>query len=189
MERSPERDALIRAALPHVPSLGWTAVALEAAARDLGTDPPSHRWLFPRGPASAAEAWADLADRDMAEAAGDLTALRISARIRRLVGLRLDAAAPHRDALRRALAVLALDPLATVRTVARTADAMWAAAGDASADISWYTRRATLAAAYGATLAYWLSGDAPGHTTAEALAFLDRRLAGLARLGASRRRT
>ena len=65
------------------------------------------------------------------------------------------------------------------RTLARTADAIWAAAGDRSADFSWYTRRATVAAVYAATLTYWLR-EPVGMD--EALAFLDRRLAGLARL-------
>jgi ubiquinone biosynthesis protein COQ9 len=55
---------------------------------------------------------------------------------------------------------------------------MWYAAGDRSADFSWYTRRATLAAVYTATLAFWLGPRAPDME--EALAFLDRRLADLA---------
>ena len=64
------------------------------------------------------------------------------------------------------------------RTLARTADSVWAAAGDTSADISWYTRRASLAALYAATLAYWLREP---EDTPAALDFLDRRMAGLAR--------
>jgi ubiquinone biosynthesis protein COQ9 len=53
--------------------------------------------------------------------------------------------------------------------------AIWYAAGDKSADFSWYTRRATLAAIYSATLAFWLSGRGQGLDAA--LEFLDRRLA------------
>jgi ubiquinone biosynthesis protein COQ9 len=44
----------------------------------------------------------------------------------------------------------------------------------------------SLSAIYGATLAFWLRDDAP--ETGPALAFLDRRLAGLARLQRCRRR-
>jgi len=183
IERSAERDAAILATLPHVARMGWTRPALEAGLRGLGEDPAAHRWLFPRGPLGAVEAWTDLADRRMEEAAAreDLLALRIPARIRRLIALRLAAAEPHREALRRGLALLALPwnaPLGA-RVLGRTADAIWAAAGDASDDLSWYTRRATLAAVYSATLAYWLrgSGDIPS-----ALDFLDRRLEGLARM-------
>jgi len=183
IERSAERDAAIVAALPHVPRLGWTQAALEAGLRGVGEDPAAHRWLFPRGPLGAVEVWADLADRRMEEAAmrEDLLALRIPARVRRLIALRLEAAAPHREALRRGLALLALPwnaPLGA-RILARTADAIWAAAGDASDDLSWYTRRATLAGIYSATLAYWLRGSGE---VGPALDFLDRRLAGLARM-------
>ena len=72
------------------------------------------------------------------------------------------------------------DRALALRTAARTASAIWYAAGDKSADFSWYTRRASLGAIYGATLAYWLRDDDPD--TADAMAFFDRRLADLARL-------
>ncbi|MBW8270757.1 COQ9 family protein [Caldovatus aquaticus] len=195
IERSPERDAAIRAILRHVPARGWTWAALRAGLADLGRDPVEAASLFPRGPVGAIEAWSDLADREMAEAAAaaNLAALRTPARIRRLVELRLRAAAPHREALRRALALLALpwNAAAAARCTARTADAMWHAAGDRSADFSWYTRRASLAAIYLATLAYWLRPEADGADPethlAATLAFLDRRMADLARLAGMRR--
>lgn len=183
IERSEERDAAIRAALPHVPALGWTSAALEAGLRDLGQDPLEAEWLFPRGPVEAVEAWCDLADREMEQAARaeDLVPLRIPARIRRVVTIRLEQAEPHREAVRRALALQALpwNAASALRTVARTADSMWAAAGDTSADFSWYTRRATLAGVYGATLAFWLQDEEPGFPATRA--FLDRRLADLGR--------
>jgi ubiquinone biosynthesis protein COQ9 len=183
IERSPERDAAILATLPHVPRLGWTEAALEAALHGLGEDPAAHRWLFPRGPVGAVEAWIDLTDRQMEEVASReaLEGLRTPARIRRLIAIRLEALEPQREALRRATALLALPWNAGVaaRTLARTADAIWAAAGDRSADFSWYTRRASLGAIYIATLAYWLRG--PGGQEG-ALDFLDRQLAALARL-------
>jgi ubiquinone biosynthesis protein COQ9 len=182
IERSPERDAAVLAALPYVPRLGWTEAALEAGLRDLAENPAAHRWLFPRGPVGAVEAWIDLIDRRMEAAAAqeDLAALRIPARIRRLVAIRLELLEPQRDSLRRALALLVLPWNAAVaaRSLARTADALWAAAGDRSADFSWYTRRASLGALYLATLAYWLRE--PGGI-GEALDFLDRRMAGISR--------
>ncbi|MGX9965819.1 COQ9 family protein [Roseomonas sp. F4] len=183
IERSDERDQAIRAALPHVPALGWTRAALSAGLTDLGRDPLEQEWLFPRGPAEAIEAWLDLADREMeAQAAQeDLLSRKIPSRIRRLILIRLEQAAPHREAVRRALAQQSLpwNLGSALRTVARTADAIWGAAGDTSADFSWYTRRATLAGVYGATLAFWMQDEEPGHPAT--IAFLDRRLAGLAR--------
>lgn len=190
IERSDERDALVWALLPLVPERGWTGGALRAAAAAAGHDPSAAGWLLPRGPVEAIEVWADLADREMAEAADPaaLAALRTPARIRRLVAVRLTQAAPHREALRRALGLLALpwNAPAAARVTARTVDAMWHAAGDRSADFSWYTRRATLAAVYGATLVRWLRDDGAG--LGESLAFLDRRLADAARLGRLRGR-
>jgi ubiquinone biosynthesis protein COQ9 len=184
IERSEERDSALRATLPHVPALGWTRAAITAGLADLGRDSLEQDWLFPRGPVEAIEAWCDLADREMeaAAAAEDLSALRIPARIRRVIVIRLEQAAPHREAIRLALGHQSLpwNVPSAMRTVARTADAMWAAAGDTSADFSWYTRRATLAGVYGATLAFWLQDGEDGFP--RTLAFLDRRLAGLAKL-------
>jgi ubiquinone biosynthesis protein COQ9 len=184
IERSEDRDSALRATLPHVPTLGWTRAALAAGLADLGRDALEQDWLFPRGPVEAIEAWCDLADRDMeaAAAAEDLSALRTPARIRRVIVIRLEQAVPHREAIRLALGHQSLpwNVPSAMRTVARTADAMWAAAGDTSADFSWYTRRATLAGVYGATLAFWLQDQDDGFP--RTLAFLDRRLAGLAKL-------
>ncbi len=190
IERSEERDQALRAALPHVPRLGWSRAALAAGLADLGRDALEQEWLFPRGPVEAIEAWCDLADREMeAQAkAEDLASLKIPRRIRRVVLIRLEQATPAREAVRRALALQSLpwNLASAARTVGRTADAMWAAAGDTSADFSWYTRRATLAAIYGATLAFWLQDESEGHAATEA--FLDRRLAGLARFQRMKRR-
>jgi ubiquinone biosynthesis protein COQ9 len=190
IERSPERDAAIRAMLPIADAAGWTDAALARAVAATGLDPALAPSLFPRGPVGAIEAWCDLADRDMEAAAADdpgFDDLRTPGRIRRLVELRLAAAAPHKQALRRALALLALPWNAPVslRCTARTVDSMWHAAGDRSADFAWYTKRASLAGVYAATLAYWLRDDRA--ETEDALAFLDRRLEGLARLGRLRR--
>jgi ubiquinone biosynthesis protein COQ9 len=189
IERSEERDSAIRATLPHVAARGWTRAALSAGLAGLGRDPLEQDWLFPRGPVEAIEAWCDLADRDMAAAAAgrDLAAMKIPARIRTLVILRLEQAEPWREAVRLALAHQSLpwNLASGLRSAARTADAIWAAAGDTSNDVSWYTRRATLAGIYGATLAFWLQDHAPGFPATRA--FLDRRLSDLRRLQRPRR--
>ena len=56
----------------------------------------------------------------------------------------------------------------------RSVDAMWRACGDRSSDFSYYTKRATLAAVYGATFAHWLTDASEGH--AATWAFLDQRI-------------
>lgn len=173
---------LIRAAVERAEWEGWSPATLRAACGDAGEDPALLDSHFPRGVAGAVADWSALADEEMERAAAqeDMAGMRTPARIRRVVELRLRAAEPHREALRGALRVLALpwNLALGARVAARTASVMWHAAGDGSADFSWYTRRATLAAVYGATLAFWLSPRQP--EMEEVLAFLDRRLADMA---------
>lgn len=181
-ERSPERDAAIEALLPWVGVDGWTMEALcRAAGRDADL-------LFPGGPADLVEAYSDLADRWMEADAALLTETRLSRRLRGVIAARLQRNAPYKDAVRRGLSLLALPGHAGValRCTARTVDSMWHAAGERSVDFSWYTRRATLAAVWGAVLLVWLRDDSPDG--AATLAFLDRRLAGVARVGRLRAR-
>lgn len=188
-ERSAERDAAIEAMLPHVPMDGWTRLALRRGLSDLGADPLDGDRLFPLGPVDMVEAYCDLADRRMAEqaAAEGIGELRLSQRVRALIALRLRQAAAHREAVRRGLSVLAWpgNKAAAARTAARTVDAIWHAAGDRSADFSWYTKRAILAGVYGTTLLRWIADTS--NDDADTLSFLDRRLAGVARLGRWRR--
>ena len=184
IERSPERDAAVAALLPRVAATGWTRSAL------IETAGPDADLLFPAGPADMVEAYSDLADRWMEEDAAStgVASLRVPQRIRTVIGLRLERNRPFKAAIRRGLAVLArpANAPALARATARTLDAIWHAAGDRSADSSWYTKRATLAAVYGATLLYWLGDDAVDDEAT--LAFLDRRLADVAGIGRLRAR-
>ena len=165
LDRDPARDAAIRAMLPLVPAMGWSVRALREAA---GADADL---LFPGGPSEMVEAHSDLADRMMEEAGRLLEETRVS---------RLEQAEPDREAIRRGLALLSLPGRRAValRSLARTVNTIWHAAGDVSADMSWYSKRALLAGVYSSTLLYWLrQGGGPATD-----AFLDRRLASVARL-------
>ena len=182
-ERSAERDAAIKALLPNVPFDGWTIAALRAAAG------PDADLLFPGGVTDMVEAYCDLGDRWMEDgaAAADLSGLSLAKRVRAIIALRFQQNRPYKDAVRRALAVLAVPGNAgiAVGCAARTVDSIWHAAGDGSADFSWYTKRAILAGVYGSTLLYWLNDGSDDD--APTLAFLDRRLAGVGRIGGMRR--
>ena len=188
-ERSPERDAALDAMLKLVPERGWTFSALRAGLAVSGGDERDATLLFPGGAMDMIEAFCDLADRRMeqAAAASGVAALRVSQRVREILVLRLRQNAVHREAIRRAMALLALPRHAGVaaRTLARTVDAVWHSAGDRSADLNWYSKRALLAAVYGATLLFWLRDTS--EDDADTLAFLDRRLEGVARIGRMRR--
>ena len=187
-ERLPERDAAIEAMLPHVPFDGWTMRALRMGLADAGMPVDDAELLFPGGAADMVDTFCDLADRWMEQDAATLAETRLTARVRGVIALRFERNRPHREAIRRALAVLALPTNARVAAAcsARTVDSIWYAAGDESADFSWYTKRAILTGVYGTTLLYWLrDGSEDGSDT---LAFLDRRLAGVGRIGKLRGR-
>jgi ubiquinone biosynthesis protein COQ9 len=179
-DRVAARDAAIKVMLPYVPAEGWTVKAMVKAG-GAGAD-----LLFPGGPAEMVAAYIDMADREMAASAA-AAGQKLSRRVRMLILARLEAAEPHKAAIRRGLAVLAQPGNAglAARCTAGTVDAIWAAAGDTSADFSWYTKRGILAGVYGSTLLYWL---AEGRSREDVEAFLDRRLEGVARLGKLRAR-
>jgi ubiquinone biosynthesis protein COQ9 len=181
-DREAAREAAITAALPFIAHHGWTEAALRLGAGEAAT------LLFPGGSGDMIEAYIALADRRMAaEAAPLLDNQKISQRVRTLIATRLRQAEPEKRAVRRAMTVLAnpRNMAASLRSLAGTVDTIWHAAGDTSADFSWYTKRAILASVYSATLLFWLN-EANDHEAT--LAFLDRRLAGVARIGQLRRR-
>ncbi len=176
------RPRLVRAMLPHVAFDGWTPQAVAAGAADAGIDPDIAAIAFD-SPAAMVSAYIALADADMvaALAAANIGALKVRERITLALRTRLDQAAPHREAVRRALAVLALPanlPLAAL-TLWHTADAMWHAAGDTATDFNHYTKRMTLGAVYSACLLYWLDDESEGSTATHA--FIDRRIDGVMR--------
>ena len=112
----------------------------------------------------------------------------ISGRIKQALCRRFKIVAPWREAVRRGLSVLAMPPHAALgaRLLYETVDGIWYAAGDAATDFSFYTKRATLAAVYGAALMFWLDDRSEGF--AETEAFIDRRLAEIGRLAGARQR-
>jgi ubiquinone biosynthesis protein COQ9 len=185
-----QRDALIEAMLPDVPFDGWSRAGLRAAARRIGVPAAEALALFPDGPGDFAACFSRWADRRMLDRFESLPLdqLRVPERVALAVNTRLDIVEPWREAVRRALTILALPqnaPLA-MRLLYETVDGIWYAAGDSATDFSFYTKRATLAAIYAATLFYWLEDRSPGF--ADTRAFLDRRLAEAARIGHARHR-
>lgn len=187
-ERLDDRDRAIEAMLPHVPFDGWTRRALCMGLADAGMPADDAELLFPGGAVDMIETFCDLSDRQMLADAEVLTETRLTRRVRAVIALRLARNRPHKEAIRRAMSVLAL-PVHAPRAAgctARTVSAIWHAAGDTSADFSWYTKRAILGGVYTATLLFWLND--PSDDDAATLGFLDRRLAGVGRIGKLRAR-
>lgn len=162
---------------------GWNARALDAAADALHVDRDIARLAFAEGPLAMIDAWFAHIDAAMlaALAPETLAGMKIRARITALVEARLMLLAPHRDALRRALAILAMPHHVALgaRLGWRAADAMWRAAGDTATDYNHYTKRMTLGAVYAATIAVFVQDDS--EDWAETRAFLARRIEGIMR--------
>ena len=182
-----ERDRLIEAMLPDIAFDGWSHAALRVAARQLDMPAEEALALFPRGASDLVagfSAWADRKMLDWYESAPPEGGT--GARVKRALELRFEVVAPWREAVRRALSVLSLPPHAVLglRLIYDTVDGIWYAAGDASTDFSFYTKRATLAGVYTATLMYWLEDRSEGF--ADTRAFIDRRLMDVHRLGEAR---
>jgi ubiquinone biosynthesis protein COQ9 len=187
-ERLPERDAAIEAMLPNVPFDGWTIRALRSGLAAAGLPEDEAAILFPGGAADMIAVFCDLADRRMVEAAPAEIETKLSTRVQAAILHRLTMNRPHKEAIRRAVSVLALpgNARAGVAITARTVDAIWHAAGNRSADFSWYTKRAILAAVYSATLLFWLRDNSD--EDADTRAFLARRMRGVGRLLRTRSR-
>lgn len=162
---------------------GWNARAVEAAAAAIGADPDVAALAFPAGAPDMIDAWFASIDAAMAERlpAEALAAMKIRERIAALVETRLDLLEPHREALRRALAILALPVNAprALRLGWRSADVMWRLAGDTATDYNHYTKRTLLAGIYAATIAVFLDDESDG--LADTRAFLARRIEGIMR--------
>src|SRR6478672_2411019 len=157
---------------------GWSQAAVDSAATQLGVDPVQARLAMPKTAAGLIDTYIQEVDRGL-EASfppDRIATMKIRERIRALVWHRLEIMGPAREAIRRAMATLAMPqnvPLA-LRISWRSADQMWRLAGDTSTDFNHYTKRMTLGAVYGTTLLAWLDDDSEGWI--DTAAFLDRRI-------------
>lgn len=162
---------------------GWGREALDLAAEAEGIDADVARLAFQGGAVDMIDAWFAHIDAEMARAvpAERLAGMKVRERIASQVEARLEAALPDREALRRALAVLA-QPQNVARAARlgwRTVDLIWRRAGDVAVDYNHYTKRGILLAVYGATVAVFLDDDSEGLEATRG--FLARRIDGIMR--------
>lgn len=187
---SPEtlRRDILAEMLAEVAFEGWTDTALDEAADAAGMGAEAIGrgdlgLLFPKGVPDVLAFWAAEEDAAMAARYSALEdgPTRIRDKITWLVRDRIDALSPHREAARRAAAVMALPlyPGLGPRLAWRTAGAMWMALGDRSTDGNFYSKRATLSAVYLSTLTRWFADDASDGEYEASWTFLDRRIDGV----------
>lgn len=180
-----KRMAILEAALGHVVFDGWTQQALKAAGEDLNMEPIELQRHFPRGSADAIALFSREADKVMLFelAKIDLNSMRVRDKVACAVKLRLEAVAPHKEAVRRGLAFFALPANAPlgVTCLYRTVDAIWQGIGDRSTDYNFYSKRLLLSAVYSSTLIYWL--DDKSEDNEASWAFLERRIDEVMKVG------
>ena len=174
-----ELRAALAPLLPgHAAFDGWSDAALAMAANELGVPAERARLAFRDGQAAMIDSWFDAVDKAMLDAFPPerIAAMKIRDRIRELVLFRLQTMRPHREALRRALAVLALpqNVAAAARLAWRAADRIWRVAGDTATDFNHYSKRVILVGVYGSTTLIFLE-DA-NEDLADTRAFLNRRI-------------
>jgi ubiquinone biosynthesis protein COQ9 len=162
-----------RLALPvgeHAIFDGWSRAAVDSAAVELGIDQAQARLAMPKTQAAMIDVYIRGVDRALEEhfTAERLAGMKIREKIRSLVWRRFEIMLPAREAVRRAVAILAMPqnlPLG-LRIGWRTADT--------STDFNHYTKRMMLGGVYSSTLLVWLDDQSDG--LSESGAFLDRRI-------------
>lgn len=186
-QRKTDAERLVDAALRHVPFDGMNNRALTAAAHDLGFEAAYARLLVPGGAAGLATAYHRRQDDALRQSLAENPPQgRVRDRVTESVMRRLALSDP--ELVRAGAAVMALPGNAALglRLLGETAGVIWDALGDASDDLAWWTKRASLGAVIGATVLYWLGDQSPDH--ADSRAFLERRIDGMMRVEAAKAR-
>jgi ubiquinone biosynthesis protein COQ9 len=172
------REALAPLLGSHAAFDGWSERAIAMAAAELGVPAERARIAFPGGPVQMIDAWFDWVDRHMLAAFTPerIDGMKVRERIGALLTHRFETLLPYKEALRRALAMLAMpqNALAAGRLAWRSADRIWRVAGDSATDYNHYTKRAILIGVYGSTTLIFLDDESEGFAATRA--FLDRRI-------------
>lgn len=180
-----QKTGILLAALPDAAFDGWNDDLLKNAARRLRLQEDDLRDVFPGGAFDLAcyfSAWAD-GEALKKLPAEKLAAMKVREKITLGVRTRLEILEPHRQAVSAALGYLSLPPrnLALPKMVWATADALWRAAGDASTDYNYYTKRLLLSGVLTSTTLYWLNDKSKDN--GNTWKFLDRRIENVLQVG------
>jgi len=174
----PVRAAILPKMLELAPFDGWTMTTADAAARQADITSAALRAAFPDGIRDILRYWSHINDQTMgvAMAEPEFAGLKIREKVAFAVRTRLDQLRPHKEAARRASALMLLPPYAALgaQLAWKTADAIWRGLGDKSTDFNYYSKRGILTGVWTSTFARWLSDDSEDE--APTLAFLDARI-------------
>ena len=166
------RDALVKAELGFVAFDGWN---LQRAIKNAGVDRALALVACPRGASDLARWYHIMGDRAMVEVLNS-NAVPVGVRAGVVFAVKTRLNLSDKAIVRRNMAMFSLPKYAGMggQLVWQTADKIWQGLGDESEDINWYTKRATLAAVYSATVLFWLGDDSA--ECVDSWDFLDRRI-------------
>ncbi len=167
MDKQQAAHDIITATLPIVAFDGWTMRALTQGAVASGYKKTDVIRVFPNGAMDAVNFYHEMCDKQLAtELAGyNLDTMKIRQKITLAVRLRIENHTAEKEAIRRAvqLNMLPFNLHHASRNLYSTVDTIWRAINDKSTDFNFYSKRATLAAVYTATLLFWLNDDSMRH--------------------------
>ena len=179
------KDEIIINALKNINFDGWSKNSILTGFNSKNKDEEMYNELFPNGIIDAIIHFADIADRQMVKKylKKDFKDQRTHEKIKNLLMSRFEFLNPYKEAVRRTVAILSLpnNSKIAIKSLYNTTDKIWEAAGDQSTDISFYTKRASLAGVYSSTLMSWLGSTDPDLKKVDE--FIDRRLANINFIG------
>jgi len=186
LKRLPTEAEWLAAALKWVPEMGWTDSALAKASTSLGVDSSLIGLVFPNKSNDLVRMFHESVE---AETETRITAnrayqtLKISQKVAFGVKVRLQALAPHKQAVRRLYGWAAMPHNApkALRLLWASADRLWWLAGDTATDYNHYTKRLLLAQVMERTQLFWLDDTSKGH--AATWDYLDERIASVLKIG------
>ncbi|MFN7902488.1 MAG: COQ9 family protein [Holosporales bacterium] len=161
---------------------GWNDKAFDNAAKV--TPEGAILTVFPGGMPDVADAWHRQLDSAMLSAYTEGSVPeKVRQRVHALIMHRLNAALPHRDAVRALLAWYLLPQhwLAAQHYLFAVGDTIWRAAGDTSTDFNYYTKRFLCGEVYRATVLYWLNDNSVDQVNTAA--FCARRIDDVLKVG------
>lgn len=173
-----KQQDILKEAVKLAPFEGWNTHTLEKAALAAGLDKGYEQIAFTGGIADLVDYFIRHLDDKMLKKAAknDILKMKIRERIPYLVKCRLEESAEYKSALRKTVSYYTnpINAAEGTKSLWKTVDCMWYAAGDDASDFNYYTKRMTLAAVYSSTLLYWLKDDSENHQ--KTWEFLDRRI-------------
>jgi len=152
------RRQILSAAKPLVREHGWFGLDMAELAARARLDKAEVRLAFPRGGIDIAAFHVAQGDKQLEAYRGDLPQ-SMREKIAHLIWLRLEIAGEEREIAHASVACFALPPYSVegLRYLGRSCDLIWRLAGDRAIDMSYYTKRATLAVIFTQALIFYLS--------------------------------